>query len=226
MIEIKNLNYSYTNTPVLKNISFDIIEKEIVGLLGLSGSGKTTLLKILSGLLEADSGAYTIESFTAYEKGKRNPILTHELGVVFQDYNLFMHLTVIDNLVLPYRLKYKKSKKESQEVAIQLLAQFGLEEHLNKYPNECSGGQQQRIAIARALILNPRVLLIDEPTAALDQENTMIVSELLQNLNKKGLTVVVITHDLPFAKSLCQRVIELKQGEIIQDVDAYIYFNA
>lgn len=226
MIKIENLNYAYTDVPVLKDIGFEIKENEIVGLLGLSGSGKTTLLKILSGLLQPDNGIYTIENFKAYENGKRNPILVNELGVVFQDYNLFMHLTVIDNLALPYRLRFKKSKDESRKEAVKLLTQFGLEEHLDKFPNECSGGQQQRIAIARALILNPRVLLIDEPTAALDQENTLIVSELLRNLNKKGLTVVVITHDLPFAQTVCQRVIELKQGEIIKDVDAYTYFNA
>ncbi len=225
MIKIENLNYAYTDTPVLKNISFEIQENEMVGLLGLSGSGKTTLLKILSGLLQPDSGIYTIESNKAYEKGKRNKMLVNELGVVFQDYNLFMHLTVLDNLVLPYRLRFKKSKEESKKIAIEMLSQFGLEEHLYKFPNECSGGQQQRIAIARALILNPRVLLIDEPTAALDQENTMIVSELLRDLNKKGLTVIVITHDIPFAQSICKRVIELKQGEIIQDTDALNYFK-
>lgn len=225
MIKIENLNYAYTDTPVLKNISFEIQENEMVGLLGLSGSGKTTLLKILSGLLQPESGIYTIESNKAYEKGKRNKMLVNELGVVFQDYNLFMHLTVLDNLVLPYRLRFKKSKEESKKVAIEMLSQFGLQEHLYKFPNECSGGQQQRIAIARALILNPRVLLIDEPTAALDQENTMIVSELLRDLNKKGLTVIVITHDIPFALSICKRVIELKQGEIIQDTDASNYFK-
>lgn len=225
MIKIENLSYAYTDTPVLKNISFQIQENEMVGLLGLSGSGKTTLLKILSGLLQPDSGVYTIESNKAYENGKRNKMLIDELGVVFQDYNLFMHLTILDNLVLPYRLRFKKNKEESQKVAIDLLSQFGLEEHLSKFPNECSGGQQQRIAIARALILNPRVLLIDEPTAALDQENTLIVSELLRDLNKKGLTVIVITHDIPFAQSICRRVIELKQGEIIQDIDALNYFK-
>ena len=225
MIKIENLNYAYTDKPVLKNISFEIQENEMVGLLGLSGSGKTTLLKILSGLLQPDSGIYTIESNKAYEKGKRNKMLVNELGVVFQDYNLFMHLTVLDNLVLPYRLRFKKNKEESKKVAIEMLSQFGLQEHLYKFPNECSGGQQQRIAIARALILNPRVLLIDEPTAALDQENTMIVSELLRDLNKKGLTVIVITHDIPFAQSICKRVIELKQGEIIQDTDASNYFK-
>ena len=224
MIQINNLSYAYTDTPVLKNVSFEIKENEIVGLLGLSGSGKTTLLKILSGLLQPDKGTYTIESYLAYEKGKRNPILVKDLGVVFQDYNLFMHMTVLDNLALPYRLRYKTSKDESKLVALELLEQFGLSEHINKYPNECSGGQQQRIAIARALILNPRVLLIDEPTAALDQENTEIVTRLLKELNKKGLTVVVITHDLPFAQSICQRVIELKQGEIIRDTSAENYF--
>ncbi len=226
MIKVEQLSYAYSDVSVLKNISFEIKENEIVGVLGLSGSGKTTLLKILSGLLQADQGTYTIENYKAYEKGKRNPILVNELGVVFQDYNLFMHLSVLDNLVLPYRLRFKKSNVESKKIAIQLLTQLGLEEHLIKFPNECSGGQQQRIAIARALILNPRVLLIDEPTAALDQENTLIIADLLRTLNKKGLTVIVITHDLPFAKTVCQRVIELNQGEIIRDVDAHSYFRS
>ena len=110
MIQINNLSYAYTDTPVLKNVSFEIKENEIVGLLGLSGSGKTTLLKILSGLLQPDKGTYTIESYLAYEKGKRNPILVNDLGVVFQDYNLFMHMTVLDNLALPYLLRYNTSK--------------------------------------------------------------------------------------------------------------------
>ena len=226
MLKIENLSYAYSDTMVLNNVSFEIKKNEIVGLLGLSGSGKTTLLKILSGLLKPNQGTYTIESLNAFERGKRNPVLVNELGVVFQDYNLFMHLTVLDNLVLPYRLRYKKSKVDSKRVAIDLLSQFGLEEHLYKYPNECSGGQQQRIAIARALILNPKVLLIDEPTAALDQENTRLVLQLIKDLNKKGLTVVVITHDLPFAQSICQRVIELKSGQIVVDIAAKDYFNA
>ena len=137
-----------------------------------------------------------------------------------------MHLSVIDNLILPYRLRFNVSKEEAEVKALELLEQFGLLQQKDQFPNECSGGQQQRIAIARALILNPRVLLIDEPTAALDSENTQNVANLLKSLNKKGLTVIVITHDLPFAQSLCQRVIELNQGNLIKDMDAKDYFKA
>ena len=175
------------------------IQGEFIFLVGHSGAGKSTLLKILTREEKVSSGRVSV---LGQDLSKIKHRKIHEyrrnLGVVFQDYNLFMHMTVLDNLALPYRLRYKTSKDESKRVALELLEQFGLSEHINKYPNECSGGQQQRIAIARALILNPRVLLIDEPTAALDQENTEIVTRLLKELNKKGLTVVVITHDLPF----------------------------
>ena len=226
MIEVKELSYAYTNKLVLKDVSFRIQANEIVGILGLSGSGKTTLLKILSGLLKPKKGSYLVEGQSAYLKGKRNPVLRQELGVVFQDYQLFMHLSVIDNLILPYRLRFKVSTEEARIKALELLEQFGLLQQKDQFPNECSGGQQQRIAIARALILNPRVLLIDEPTAALDVENTRNVAHLLKLLNRKGLTVIVITHDLPFAQSLCQRVIELNQGTLIKDMDAKDYFKA
>ena len=225
LLSIENLSYAYGKTEVLSDISFTINRGEIVGLLGLSGSGKTTLLKILSGLSPMKSGTYTLEDKPVYIKGKRSNDLPTELGVVFQQFNLFMHLTVVDNLALPLRLRTKQSKAVCREEAITVLESLGLRDQADKYPHECSGGQQQRIAIGRALILNPQVLLIDEPTSSLDQENTQVIIEILKDLHRSGLTLVLITHDMPFAQALAQRVIELREGRIAVDVLADDYFE-
>jgi glutamate transport system ATP-binding protein len=225
LLSIEQLSYAYGKTEVLSNISFTINQGEIVGLLGLSGSGKTTLLKILSGLSPMKSGTYTLEDKPVYLNGKRSKDLPTELGVVFQQFNLFMHLTVVDNLALPLRLRTKQSKGVCRDEALKVLSSLGLRDQSDKYPHECSGGQQQRIAIGRALILKPQVLLIDEPTSSLDQENTQVIIEILKDLHRNGLTLVLITHDMPFAQALCERVIELKDGTIAADVEATTYFE-
>lgn len=225
MLKVQNLNYAYDHHQVLKNIHFEIEEGSIVGILGLSGSGKTTLLKILSGLIIPKEGEVTIYDEPTFENGKVSKILSQDMGVVFQQFNLFMHMSVVDNLALPLRLRTKQSKTVCRQKAIELLESLGLKDQEDKYPNQCSGGQQQRIAIARALILNPKLLLIDEPTSSLDKENTQILIDLLKNLHKQGLTIVLITHDLIFAKAMCERVVELKNGQIHLDQKAADYFK-
>ena len=225
MLKVQNLNYAYDHHQVLKNIHFEIEEGSIVGILGLSGSGKTTLLKILSGLIIPKQGEVTIYDEPTFENGKVSKILSQDMGVVFQQFNLFMHMSVVDNLALPLRLRTKQSKTVCRQKAIELLESLGLKDQEDKYPNQCSGGQQQRIAIARALILNPKLLLIDEPTSSLDKENTQILIDLLKNLHKQGLTIVLITHDLIFAKAMCERVVELKNGQIHLDQKAADYFK-
>lgn len=225
MLKVQNLNYAYDHHQVLKNIHFEIEEGSIVGILGLSGSGKTTLLKILSGLIIPKQGEVTIYDEPTFENGKVSKILSQDMGVVFQQFNLFMHMSVVDNLALPLRLRTKQSKTVCRQKAIELLESLGLKDQEDKFPNQCSGGQQQRIAIARALILNPKLLLIDEPTSSLDKENTQILIDLLKNLHKQGLTIVLITHDLAFAKAMCERVVELKNGQIHLDQKAVDYFK-
>lgn len=225
MLKVQNLSFSYDHALVLNDIHFEIEKGSIVGILGLSGSGKTTLLKILSGLLIPKQGQVTIDNEPTFIDDKPSKALTQDLGVVFQQFNLFMHLTVVDNLALPLRLRTKLSKASCRQKAIELLDSFGLKDQADKFPNQCSGGQQQRIAIARALILNPKLLLIDEPTSSLDKENTKILIHLLKNLHQKGLTIVLITHDLHFAKAMCERVVELKEGKIYLDQDASVYFK-
>lgn len=225
MLKVQNLNYAYDHHQVLKNIHFEIEEGSIVGILGLSGSGKTTLLKILSGLIIPKQGEVTIYDEPTFENGKVSKILSQDMGVVFQQFNLFMHMSVVDNLALPLRLRTKQSKTVCRQKAIELLESLGLKDQEDKFPNQCSGGQQQRIAIARALILNPKLLLIDEPTSSLDKENTQILIDLLKNLHKQGLTIVLITHDLAFAQAMCERVVELKNGQIHLDQKAVDYFK-
>lgn len=226
LISVKNLSYAYEAQKVLDDISFTINEGEIVGILGLSGSGKTTLLKILSGLLPFKEGSYEIEGKAAYIANKRSKEISSELGVVFQEFNLFMHRTVIDNLALPYHLRSKKSMAVCRQEALALLESLGLQDQADKYPFRCSGGQQQRIAIARALILKPTVLLIDEPTSSLDAENTQKVIDILKGLHETGLTLILITHDMAFAKALSQRVIVLEEGKIKAQANAGDYFNS
>jgi len=224
LLKVNQLSYAYERQKVLDNVSFSINQGEIVGILGLSGSGKTTLLKILSGLLPFKEGNYEIESKPAYINGKRSKEISQELGVVFQEFNLFMHRTVIDNLALPLRLRTKKPMKVCRAEALTILKSLGLEDQADKYPYKCSGGQQQRIAIGRALILKPSVLLIDEPTSSLDSENTQKVIDILKKLYLDGLTLILITHDMPFAKALAQRVIVLEDGKIKADTTAENYF--
>ncbi len=224
LLKVSGLSYAYEHQNVLDNVSFSIDQGEIVGILGLSGSGKTTLLKILSGLLPFKEGSYEIESKPAYLKGKRSKEISQELGVVFQEFNLFLHRTVIDNLALPLRLRTKKPMKECRAEAMVVLKSLGLEDQADKYPFKCSGGQQQRIAIGRALILKPSVLLIDEPTSSLDSENTQKVIDILKQLYLSGLTLILITHDMAFAQALAQRVIVLEEGKIKADTLAENYF--
>lgn len=221
MLKVNQLSYAYLNTKVLDQISFEINQGEIVGLLGPSGSGKTTLMKLLSSLLELQSGSI---QFLNNQQLKSKDIPS-ELGLVFQNFNLFPHLSVIENCTLAYRLKNKCSKEIANVKAIKLLEQLGLSDQVNKYVDQCSGGQQQRIAIARALMMDPQMLLIDEPTSSLDQQNIKILVNLLKHLHQSGLTIILITHDENFALKLCTRIIELKEGQIGYDGDAKTYFE-
>lgn len=225
MLKVRNLSYAYDQNTVLKDLSFTIQSQEIVGILGDSGSGKTTLLKILSGLMIPTQGSYEIEGQAIYQNNKPASLLMRECGVVFQQFNLFPHLSVLENLALPLYLRTQQPKGVCRQQSLELLNTLGLGDQADKYPDQCSGGQQQRIAIARALILKPNTLLIDEPTSNLDQENTLKLIAMLKVLHQQGLTLILITHDVGFAQALCQRVISLQKGVIETDEEAEAYFN-
>lgn len=224
-VAINQVSYAYQSADVVSQASLQIKSGECVGIVGESGSGKTTLLKMMSGLLSPNQGSIYINDQTCFIEGKRNKNLYEQVGVIFQDYQLFDHFTVAENVALAYRLTKKVSKSKATDVAETVLESLGLKEIKNQYPYECSGGQKQRIAIARALILEPSILLVDEPTSALDQENTTKLVDTLEKLNVEGLTIVVITHDLPFAELVCNRIIQMKQGRITADCEADEFFK-
>ena len=224
-VAINQVSYAYQTADVVNQCSLSITSGECVGIVGESGSGKTTLLKMMSGLLSPNQGSILINEQPSFLEGKRNKNLYQQVGVIFQDYQLFDHFSVIENVALAYRLTKKVSKTESSIVAQNILESLGLKEVMNQFPYECSGGQKQRIAIARALILEPSILLVDEPTSALDQENTYKLVDTLKKLNGEGLTIVVITHDLPFAELVCDRIIQMNQGKITADCAVDEFFK-
>lgn len=224
-VAINNVSYAYQKADVVKQCSLTINSKECVGIVGESGSGKTTLLKMMSGLLTPNQGSIMINDQAIFLGGKRNKNLYEQVGVIFQDYQLFDHLTVVDNVALALFLTKKASKEKANQIAQNMLESLGLNDVINQYPFECSGGQKQRIAIARALVLQPSILLVDEPTSALDQDNTIKLVETLKKLNQEGLTIIVITHDLPFAQLVCDRIIEMKQGKITADCAVDEFFK-
>lgn len=200
MLEVKNLSKAYSGRPILKDISFTLKDGQIMTIVGPSGAGKTTLLRIIAGLESKDSGQILID-------GKED--LT-QVGVVFQDFNLFPNLNVLDNITLAPRLVLKKDCIEAEKEAMQLLEQLKMSGREKQYPFQLSGGQKQRVAIARALAMKPKILCYDEPTSALDPNLRAEVEKMIINLKKTGLTQLIITHDLVFAKNVADQMLKVK----------------
>lgn len=215
MIIIKDLYKSYGANQILKGIDLHIKKSEVVVVIGPSGSGKSTLLRCVNYLEVPTSGTITINNETITRKTNINHIRA-EVGMVFQHFNLFPHMTVLDNItVAPINVR-KKSVKEAEAKAMELLDRVGLADKAKAYPDQLSGGQQQRVAIARAISMNPEVLLFDEPTSALDPEMVGEVLEVMQKLATTGLTMVIVTHEMGFAKSISDRVLFISDGVITE----------
>ena len=201
MIEVKNLCKEFNNRPILKDISFTLKDGEIMTIVGPSGAGKTTLLRIIAGLETKDSGEILIDG-KPYDPGK--------VGVVFQDFNLFPNLNVLQNITLAPTMVLKESKDEAEQNAQKLLDQLQMNGREKQYPYQLSGGQKQRVAIARALAMNPRILCYDEPTSALDPNLRKEVEKMILDLKKSGLTQLIITHDLTFAKNVADQMLKVQ----------------
>ena len=216
VISAKNLKKRYGKLEVLKDISVDVTEGEVLCIIGPSGSGKSTLLRCLNRLEEIQSGTITILG-EELVNNKNIDKLRENIGMVFQSFNLFPHLTVLENMTLaPLELK-KMNKKEATEKAISLLDKVGLKDKKDVYPDTLSGGQKQRVAIARALEMNPKIMLFDEPTSALDPEMVGEVLKVMKDLAQEGMTMVVVTHEMGFAKDVSDRVIFMDQGYILEE---------
>lgn len=218
MISVKGLIKKYGNNTVLKGIDFLVEENQVVSLIGPSGSGKSTLLRCLNGLEEATEGHIFIDNSDITDKNLNINKFRENVGMVFQSFNLFPHLSVIENITLaPVSLK-KLEKKEAEELALELLDQVGLKEKAYVYPNSLSGGQKQRVAIARALAMKPKIMLFDEPTSALDPEMVGEVLAVMKNLAiKHGMTMVVVTHEMGFAREVCDKVVFMADGYIVEE---------
>lgn len=215
MIELKNLHKSYGNNEIIKGVDLTVDKSEVVVIIGPSGSGKSTLLRCVNYLEVPTSGTITIDGETITRKSNINDIRA-EVGMVFQHFNLFPHMTVGQNITLaPINVRHQ-SKEEAQKIAKDLLARIVLSEKINSYPDELSGGQQQRVAIARALAMNPKVMLFDEPTSALDPEMVNEVLDVMKSLAESGMTMMVVTHEMGFAKQVADRVLFVDQGIILE----------
>lgn len=216
MIEIKNLHKSFGHVEVLKGVDVSIEEKEVVVIIGPSGSGKSTLLRCMNYLEEPTSGDITVDNMKLDKHADINKI-RENIGMVFQRFNLFPHMTVLENIVLAPTKVLKISRDEAISTAMDLLQRVGLKEKANSYPNQLSGGQQQRVAIARALAMKPKVMLFDEPTSALDPEMVTEVLDVMKSLANQGMTMVVVTHEMGFAREVGDRVLFVDEGRIIEE---------
>ena len=217
MIKIKNLEKTYGDLKVLKGISTDIKEGEVISIIGPSGSGKSTFLRCINRLEEPTNGEIDIEGENIVSSKVDINKIREKVGMVFQHFNLFPHKTVLENITIgPIKLK-KTSQEEAEKIAISLLDKVGLADKKDVYPNKLSGGQKQRVAIARALAMNPKVILFDEPTSALDPEMIGEVLEVMKDLAREGMTMIVVTHEMGFARTVANRVFFMDQGIILED---------
>lgn len=217
MIKINKLYKSFGEHDVLKGIDLNIQQGEVVAIIGPSGSGKSTLLRCMNLLEQPTKGQVIFEGKDLTEKSTKVDQLRQDMGMVFQNFNLFPHKKVIDNIILAPSLLKKGHKQTLNDQALTLLDRVGLKDRANAYPNQLSDGQKQRVAIARALAMNPKVMLFDEPTSALDPEVVGEVLTVMKDLAKEGMTMVVVTHEMEFAKNVSDRVIFMADGNVVEE---------
>ena len=225
ILTVEHLIKAYGETPVLDDISFAVKPGEVIVVVGPSGCGKSTLLRCLNGLEPTQSGRVRLGSETVAYGGKNLTQLRQRIGMVFQSYELFPHLTVLDNILLAPTKVQKRPKAEVQKEAEALLERVGLLNKKNSYPRELSGGQKQRVAIVRALCMHPEILLFDEVTAALDPEMVREVLDVMMDLAKNGRTMIIVTHEMLFARAIADRVLFLDGGKIVEEAPPKEFFD-
>jgi polar amino acid transport system ATP-binding protein len=216
IIQINDVTKSFGAVEALRGVSLSVNRGEVVMIIGPSGSGKSTLLRCINRLEEYDEGSIVVDGIPLTSAENINAVRT-EVGMVFQQFNLFPHLTVLENISLAQRIVRKRDKAEAERVSRQLLKKVGIPEKADAYPMQLSGGQQQRVAIARALAMNPKIMLFDEPTSALDPEMIQEVLDVMEALAKEGMTMVVVSHEMGFARAAADRAILMDGGLIIEE---------
>jgi polar amino acid transport system ATP-binding protein len=224
IIHIENIHKHFGSVHALKGVNLDVAKGEVIVIIGPSGSGKSTLLRCINRLEEFDEGKIVVDGIPLDTAENINAVRT-EVGMVFQQFNLFPHLNVLENIMLAQRIVRKRSSTEAEKVARDLLAKVGIPEKAKSYPLQLSGGQQQRVAIARALAMNPKIMLFDEPTSALDPEMIQEVLDVMMELAREGMTMVVVSHEMGFARAAANRAILMDSGQIIEEAPPDILFT-
>ena len=227
IIQIKDLHKTFQRGKVvaLNGITMSVPRGQVVVIIGPSGSGKSTLLRCINRLEVPDSGTVIIDGIPLEGAENINKVRA-EVGMVFQQFNLFPHLSVLDNITLAQRIVRKRSRAEAEEIARRLLAKVGIPEKAHAYPGQLSGGQQQRVAIARALAMQPKIMLFDEPTSALDPEMIKEVLDVMLQLAREGMTMVVVSHEMGFARNAANRIVFMDGGQIIEDTTPELLFES
>ncbi len=224
IIHIENIHKRFGRVEALRGVSLDVNKGEVVVIIGPSGSGKSTLLRCINRLEEFDEGRIIVDGIPLDTAENINAVRT-EVGMVFQQFNLFPHLTVLRNITLAQEVVRKRRSEEAQKIAMELLAKVGIPEKAQAFPHQLSGGQQQRVAIARALAMNPKIMLFDEPTSALDPEMIQEVLDVMLGLAKEGMTMVVVSHEMGFARAAANRAIFMDEGQIVEMAPPDVLFS-
>jgi len=225
IIQIKEINKSFGNLHVLKNVSIDIFKGDIISIIGPSGSGKSTLLRCINLLEIPDSGQILFDNIDITKSKESEKLIHNRIGMVFQNFNLFQNFTVLKNLMYAPLVVKKEQKDKLRDKCLNLLQRVGLSDKADEYPAMLSGGQQQRVAIARVLAMDPEVILFDEPTSALDPEMISEVLDVIKKLAETGITMVLVTHEMGFAREISDRVIFMDEGKIVEDSTTNKFFN-
>jgi len=225
IIEIRNISKSFKNVDALSNISLDVNQGEVVFIFGPSGGGKSTMLRCINRLETVDEGEIIVDGIHVTDPKPDLDTLRAEVGMVFQLFNLFPHLTVLNNITLAQELIRKRKRDDASEIAMNLLKRVGLPEKADSFPDQLSGGQKQRVAIARSLAMNPKIMLFDEPTSALDAEMIREVLDVMMVLAQEGMTMVVVSHEMGFAKAASDRMVFLADGKLVEEGPTDVLFS-
>ncbi|MCT7671509.1 MAG: amino acid ABC transporter ATP-binding protein [Lactobacillus iners] len=225
IIEFKHVNKYFGKLHALKDINLTIDEGQVVSIIGPSGSGKSTLIRTMNGLETIDSGQLIVDGYDVTDKHTDINKIRRDVGMVFQHFNLYENHTVLENITLAPKIVLKRSDAENEKIAMDLLRKVGLEDKAQQYPRNLSGGQKQRVAIARSLAMRPKAILFDEPTSALDPEMIQDVLDVMKYVAEQGITMVVITHEMGFAREVANRLIFFENGQVLEDTDPEKFFN-
>src|SRR5919202_3506861 len=226
LIQIQNVHKHFGKVYALQGVSTQVRKGEVLVVVGPSGSGKSTLLRCINGLETVDSGQVIVDGIPVNGSHKNINAVRAEVGMVFQQFNLFQHLTALQNITLAQQKVRRRSIQESNRIARELLNKVGIPEKADAYPAQLSGGQQQQVAIARALAMNPKIMLFDEPTSALDPEMINEVLDVMRELAASGMTMIVVTHEMGFARRAADRVVFMADGRVLEDADPQTFFSA